>query len=245
MFRNARTIFLRARAPIALYAAGLAAYGYGAAAMRTLFAKEEPNYSNILLDVIVSIGNSAVIAALMAIGFSRVARLVEGRMWRIETDAEALRRFFGMFFLLVLCGALVLRLTDLVTQAIGEDSATVAMFLLYLFATSLIVPLGTLVLFHGVANRESIREGTQILEHQFPSVMVVILLNVMLLFVEQIVGQSILLSIQQTFGEDFVLWTAPLLAILSALRVFYIFSCAWAICVYHRDEYEADNDFDI
>jgi len=237
MYANAVTIFQHTWKPLLVYGGTLAAFEFARLAAaetlenRTTF--EQGTVGGVLFLAGTTVAWAALVAVLMSVCFSRIARRIEGAMWRVQDNREALARFFGMWFFLILAGAVITQLGNALLIAADDETAAIPITLLQMFATSLIVPLGTLVIFHGSVGGEEIREGASILEHQFASLMVIILGNMMLMFAGSIAFAAL------------PRWAVPLTAFFSAARVMFVFSCAWAVCVYHRDEYEADNDFDM
>lgn len=237
MYANALTIFKHTWRPLLVYGGALTAFDLARVTASEAVAERETfapgTVGAVLFESGWTLAWAALVAALMSLCFSRIARRIEGAMWRIQTYRDAFSRFFGLWFLLVLIGAVLTQLGNAVVTAANDESVTLAMWLLVMFATSLIVPLGTLVLFHGSVGKEEIKEGATVLEHQFPSLMVIILGNMMLMF-----AGSVLFAGSAP-------WAIPLINLFAAARVMFVFSCAWAVCVYHRDEYETDNDFDM
>ena len=237
MWANAVIVFREARGVALFYGAVLAVFAYASMAVNTYVVQplelEPEQFLTALIEVAFMLTQIGIQAALMSVCFSRIARRMEGGIWRVKGDFDAVQRFFGLWFLLILGATAFGRLGMWAALAGGDEASQAVVTLAEVFAKSFIVPVGALIIFHGAAGTEEVREGYETLSHHLLTVLVIALVNFGIM----------LLALLAVGGVPKAL--IPLLSFVGAARVMYIFSCAWALSTYHRDEYEPDNDFDM
>jgi hypothetical protein len=239
MLLNALVILRNARSSVLLYGAVLTAYLYlvlGAANALNLADLLKPgNAYGAAIQVGLALADSALIAVLMCVCFSRIARTVEGALWRVQRPADAIRRYFALWFILMLVRTLAVRIVELATGPLTSPEDGLPTLFTELSLTCWIVPIGAFIMFHGRGERltrEDIREGFHAMGIHFGTVIVMVFINFLLLLGTEIAREAVTIEIR------------PLFAFTDALRVMYIFACAWVMGIYHRDHYEPDNDLD-
>lgn len=172
-------------------------------------------------------------AIVQCIAFARIARDIDRPLWKVDSGAESLRRFFKLWFILMLVSVTMIEVTERAAELKIAPLASLlssCWLLIYLF----MIPFGACVMFYGKVGREELRLAADTLVHQFPRTLIVLFIAFAVLIVIEVV---------QVFA-NLPVWAKPAIGILDGYGDCLIFSTAWLLCMYNRDEDMGDSDID-
>ena len=173
-------------------------------------------------------------AMAQCIAFSRIARDLDKPLWKVESDGEAARRFFSLWFVLGLINVTIYRTSVVGAASQGDSSFPAFLGVLWFMFAVLMVPVGAAIMFCGKTGLAEVGQGLSTLMHQLPRTFVVVL--------GAYAAASLIMAIQQ--DANLPDWARPGIAVLDGYADCVIFSGTWLICMAHRDEDFEDSDFD-
>jgi hypothetical protein len=173
-------------------------------------------------------------ALALSVVFARMGREIDQPFWKVDSDWEALRRFFNLWFILVLLNILLANQANQLAADGGTQSEGVALYLFSLLLNSLLIQIGGAIMFYGHVQKEEIGQAFTTLLHQFPRVLLAALVS----FFFTILVLSIMSD------EILPKWATPTLQIIDGYGTCLVFAFTWLICMRHRDEESEDEDFD-
>lgn len=179
------------------------------------------------------VGVTAAYALAQCIAFSRIGRDIDRPLWKVAGDTEAIRKFYNLWFILMLVNVLVFQICDQVAATASNDSTSLMLLLLWLTTVSVLIPLGAAVMFQGRAGREEIGRAFETLTRQLPRTLLIVLLAYVI--------TSVVLAIQSLVLP---MWCLPIEWLIDSYGDCLIFSCTWVLCMYNRDEESEDTDLD-
>lgn len=171
-------------------------------------------------------------ALLLCVVFARIGREIDRPFWKVESDREAIRRFFSLWFILllisILCGDLI---GQLITDS-PKDGQILS--LVWLFGNSFLIQVGGAIMFYGHCRKEEIAQAMSTLLHQLPLTLLAALVSFFF--------NSLVIEIMRAgILPDLV---TPVLDIIEGYGFCVVFAFTWLICMRHRDEESEDEDFD-
>lgn len=179
------------------------------------------------------VGVTAAYALAQCVAFSRIGTDIDRPLWKISGDAEAIRKFYNLWFILMLVNVLVFQFCDQVAASISNDSTTLMLLLLWLMTVSLLIPFGTAVMFQGRAGSEELGRAFDTLTRQFSRTLIILLMAYGI--------TSLVLAFQSV---NLPIWCLPIVWLIDSYGDCLIFSCTWVLCMYNRDDETEDSDFD-
>ncbi len=175
----------------------------------------------------------ACVALGQALAFSRIGREMDQPLWKIEGDAEALKRFFPLWFILNLVSILPIRMAFAIPDA--QNSPFAVFLLLMTFALLMFcVPVGACVMFQGHFRWRHVGESLRPLGKQIPLTATVLLFNFTQIFFMQV--------LVEVFAS--AKWIYPFLDIASCYCDCLVFAAIWIICIIDRNTPD-EPDFDL
>jgi hypothetical protein len=174
---------------------------------------------------------AALHALAASVAFSRLGRELDKPLWKVPTDGEAVRRFFMLWFTMLLALTAADRVAFMVARTTGEETFYLVALMLLLVGNAFMFVAGACVMFHGRHEWSELGEALGPVG-RFPAHT---MLFVLLGFAAYMV---LVLAIQ---GLPRGLQLLPML--VSTLVDCIIFAGAWQVCRIHRDAPPA-NDFD-
>lgn len=179
-------------------------------------------------DVLIAAGY----AFAMCIVFGRIGREIDRPFWKIDSDWEVLRRFFNLWFILVLISILVIGLVGQFLEASTEEGQI--LFFIWLFGNSFLIQFGGAIMFYGHCRKEEIAQAMSTLMHQLPLTLLAALVSFFFnILVINILAEQILPK-----------WGTPAVDIIDGYGTCVVFAFTWLICMRHRDDESEDEDFD-
>lgn len=175
---------------------------------------------------------AASYALAQCIAFARIGRELDKPLWKVETSFESLKRFFNLWFILMLVLMLLVRLAGRAGDAGNETMAYLLSFT-WFTAALFAVPFGSAIMFYGRAGKDEIAKALDTFSHQFPRML-------LLLFVVLIILSAVMAL--QDLGLPKGL--QPIISLVDGFGDCFIFACTWIVCMHHRDDDDADSDFD-
>lgn len=219
---------------LAIYAGSLVAFSLIMMLLRDFVVYPVEDAEPIPLYDLSSLIVTAVLYALVqSVAFARLGREMDRPFWKIETDGEAIRRFFMLWFVLDLANFAAIHLINFLVESQGVLSSAVSLFYLWMVAAACIVPIGAAVMFHGRAGPQEVGAGLSALVGEFPRTLLIVVMALMILVLA--------LGLQEVIPD----WAMPMLVVVDAYADFFIFASTWLLCMTHRDREEDDDpDFD-
>jgi len=184
-----------------------------------------------LCEVAIDLGFVLLVALGQSIAFSMMGREIDRPMWRISGPVEALRRYFGLWFVFALAGLASARLASLLAGRQPDGPFAGLVFLLYLVISLATVPIGAGLMFQGRISINNWREGVAPLFRQFLRTLVLVGMNLF----------SFALFIAIYTPERSVLMTMVLGAVVFIIGAYFdcvVFAGIWLICMIDRDTTE-------
>lgn len=217
---------------LAIYAGSLVAFSVIMMLLRDFVVYPVDDAEPIPLYDLSSLVVTAVIYALIqSVAFGRLGREMDRPFWKIETDGEAIRRFFTLWFILDLANFAAIHLISTLVERQGALSSAVSLVYLWMVAAACIVPVGAAIMFHGRAGPQELGAALGTLVGEFPRALLIVIMALMILV--------LVLGLQESIPD----WAMPMLVIVDAYADFFIFASTWLLCMNHRDR-EEDNDTD-
>ena len=180
---------------------------------------------------------AAGLAVAAVLGFSRLGRELDRPLWKVAGDAEALKRFFLPWFVLILAivttARLLQRFAEGAPQSAWIPPLMFVFFVLFLFS----VPVAACVMFFGHFDWREMPVSLAPLAHQFPLALAVLFVN----FVAFIFMLSLPELVQIWPPLEDAPWFECLIDVPFALVDCYVFAAAWLICMLDRREMEKQN----
>ena len=134
-------------------------------------------------DTAATLGFTFLDALATAIGasvaFSRIARNIDKPIWRIDTDKEALQRFFPLWFVLSLILSTISLFTAFMAENVEDPGLQFALLLFYVFSASAMIPIGACFMFYGSIPRDNLEEALRPLLNQIAGVGFFILFGIL------------------------------------------------------------------
>lgn len=172
-----------------------------------------------------------IYALVQAVAFARIGAEIDRPLWKIESDGEALRRFFALWLILNLIVFLLQRLSTQAATVYESPALAGPLFMVALLALILAVPAGAAIMFFGRPGKEETSQAFRTLFNQFPRTLGVLLLNFLIIVV--------VVSLSQP--DTAPVWARPIFGVVGAYGDCYIFAATWIVCMYDREESEEDN----
>lgn len=166
-----------------------------------------------------------------SIAFARIGAEMDKPLWKVTTDSEALKRFFSLWLLLNLICFAIVRFHVQVATVSDDPNLAGPLFVLYLMALVVVVPIGACVMFQGRFGGHEVGRSFQILLNQLPRTVALLFFNFLIIV--------FILSAAQT--KEFPKWAFPLLDVISVYADCIVFAGAWLICMHDRQEREDED----
>lgn len=183
-----------------------------------------PIISNVLI--------AAGYALLLSVVFARMGREIDRPFWKVESDREAIRRFFQLWFILILISILF---GDIVGQLIVHSPDDGQIFsILWLCGNSFLILIGGAIMFQSHCRKDEIAQAMGTLLHQLPLTLLAALVS---FFFNSLVIEIMRAGILPDLAT-------PILDIIDGYGTCLVFAFIWLICMRHRDEESEDEDFD-
>jgi len=179
-------------------------------------------------DILVAAGY----AILISIVFARMGREIDRPFWKIETDREAVRRFFKLWFILFLLNILAMDLVGKMIVASPDEGQLLAV--MWLVGYSFLVLIGGSIMFYGHCRKEEIAQAMSTLLNQLP---LTLLAAIVSFFFNSLVLEILRTGILPDLAT-------PALDIIEGYGFCLVFAFTWLICMRNRDEESEDEDFD-
>ncbi len=173
-------------------------------------------------------------ALAQAICFARIGRDMDRPLWKIESDGEAVKRFFGMWLLLDLLNLTMVTLATTLYKSTDYQDTAVAIAQFHPMLAACIVPIGAAIMFYGHAGRVEIGKSLNTFFAQFPRSLAIWAMG----FFAFIILSSLLIEGQ--LGRAFY----PLIAAVDSYFDCFIFACVWLTCLKQRTDEEEHSDFE-
>ncbi len=164
-------------------------------------------------------------SALQAIVFSRLGQYIDRPYWKVESDKDALRRFFMPWLILNLIVLVTIRLEESILMADAAQDASSALSFLFLVEIPLMTPIAACIMFLGRFRWSTLHIALAPFVYHLPRMLLLTLCYFFM--VSYLLATASLLK-----DKRFV----PLIDALLAICQAYAFICAWLICMMHRDE---------
>lgn len=190
--------------------------------------------ASLLLDIFQAIA----IAALQALTFARIGAEIDRPLWKYAGPADALRRFFVLWFIVALIFFAISQLQFSMYQQ-GLQHAVDALELPRLFWICASVPAAVCIMYGGELKWDEIPDRLSPLFHLFPKALIAFMLG----------------FLQYFLYEFALLWLADAMRAFVFLRLVVqvpivlleclTFAVMWLVCMEYRDTAtERDDDFD-
>lgn len=165
-----------------------------------------------------------------ALAFPILGREIDKPLWKFEFNFTNVLHFFSLWFTLYLM-IITARLLILLSNIPVESKESLIIYLL--LGHTLLIPLGSTIMFYGHMSRETLGVAIQTLFSQFPYYLATFIATFFLYtyFI-------------QILSASFPPTALPLLEIVSAYAECVIFAFCWELCKKHREEEENSDDFD-
>ncbi|MCL4216300.1 MAG: hypothetical protein KJ052_04750 [Candidatus Hydrogenedentes bacterium] len=205
-------------------------------AIMTAAAPEAPGQGNPLraspLMLAIEIGASVLNAWIATVAFARIGRYLDRPLWKVQTDWEALRRFFLPWLVMILGTITLMNLLGRLIDASESSAPPVMLLFLMVMLEVLIVPLGACIMFHGKFEWGTLNEALAPLAKQGERTLPLILLSFFLTFMFFVLSSAIPRV------------TLPIVSALAALWDCFMFVGIWFVCMTDRETRdEVDLDF--
>jgi len=182
------------------------------------------------MDLFVALGHTA--ASVMA--FSRMGRELDRPLWKVADDREAFKRFFTLWFLILLSFLTVIRLFERVAET-APDSGWISLLKFLYFSMFLFsIPVGACIMFSGHLLWSELPQDLAPLVYQLPKTVAVVFVN-FLMFVGHLALIDFLVDRPELRSA---LWFLALIDVPFALVDCFVFAGIWLICMVHRKEME-------
>lgn len=214
-----------------------------------LFAQYPPpepgvslSQSQRILQLAYQVASAGIVAAAQAIFFSRLGRDIDKPLWKVDSDREALRRFFTMWFIINLGYAATITVFG---SLVSTPATASAVLLLLYMAASFFVPFAAAIMFTGYCRAQTIPDGFSILVRQLPKTFLLVLANfVAITIVNEMYGSARSATLALPGGGTLpAFWLMPPIQALSAYVDCVVFTATWLICMEDRAT-ERDDDFE-
>lgn len=183
-------------------------------------------------DFSADIVTAVVFALAQAIVFSKMGAEIDRPLWKISGVSESIRKFFSLWFILMLVNIALARFTERADES-GYPAVAYVLSSCWLVWLVIVVPLGSAIMFYGRPGLKEIRMAQETFARQFPRTLVVFLMALV-----------IIVLFQALLSYDFPKWTRPFLGMIDGYGDCLLFSCTWILCMLHRDDDGDDIDFD-
>ncbi|MDX9974666.1 MAG: hypothetical protein RBU21_16900 [FCB group bacterium] len=185
----------------------------------------------------ISLVQAPLSAIVTAIAFARIGKDMDRPLWRSAGDRDALRRFFQLWFVLILVSLALGHATSVAHSR--ESSLVVPLLLLYLLFSILTVPIGACMMFPGAPQWREIGRNLAPLGYQFPRTLLLCFLT----FLQVVLVQKVFeVRVDPEAGYRWLLLT-PVVTVIGAYIDCLVFAGAWLMCIDHRNT-DRDTDFD-
>jgi len=186
------------------------------------------------------LATAAAYAAASSIGFARLGKEIDRPLWKISGDWDALRRFFVLWFFLILTLIATSRLLEWTAGPSPESPPSAFPLLLYFVFAAALVPFGACVMFYGTLDWTKLGEILAPLKRQFAAAFGAFLFAGFQSF------YVFLLSGLAELGKeaDAFRWYLIPIEVIDAACTFIVFAWTWLICIADRNQGgERDVDF--
>jgi hypothetical protein len=173
-----------------------------------------------------------VASAAQSIAFSRMGKEIDKPLWKIGGDLEALKRYFGLWFVLNFMAISFNEAANYFLLADRQDIGGM-FFLLFCLVNTVYIPIGACIMFHGRFDRG------QLAEHLKPLFRQVAMAFAIFMFSAGIVILFIVL-VAQTQAQP---WMLPIINVVIAYFDCVVFAATWLLCMHdrmHPEEVELD-----
>jgi len=168
-------------------------------------------------------------ALAQSIAFARLGKDIDRPLWKVSGDLEAVRRFFGLWFVLCLTVRVIFLLAIRAGANADGERLAAAFLYLYFMSAALYIPVGSCLMFHGGFQGPKPRESLAPLVRQLSMALGLVLfgyLQVSIMFA---------LSYAAETGPVNPLWVLIPAEVLDAACNLFAFSWAWLICIVDRN----------
>lgn len=192
-----------------------------------------------LIDLAVNIIGTAISAALQAIFFGYLGKVIDRPLYKLDGAGEAIRRFFVMWLLLNMVMLAISEFTN--RLMIDEHPAAMGVLTILVVWYVVYLPVGASIMFHGSAKREELSEALAPISRMFPQVILVLLLRMAEVLLLLTFGAAAIPTEEVSF-----MWVPGALALTTMLVLLECvsFAAMWEICRVHRDTDDEDDEFD-
>lgn len=168
------------------------------------------------------------IGLAQAVVFSRLGKAIDRPLWKIEGDAEAVKRYFVMWVALNAAATGLDRAALWSHAVLGDDKLTATLALFHAVVIVVHIPIGAAIMFLGPFEWRKLPECLRPLWRQFPQTLVVVLFN-------GVWFALFILLLAQTESQQ---WLRPALQVVFAYVDCVVFAATWFICMLDRQEPE-------
>ena len=181
----------------------------------------------------------AVWAFAKALAFSRMGRELDKPLWKVKGDWEAVRRFFGLWFLLdLVCLSSVYCTGRLMAMEQGGGAA--ALYFVYFLLSVVSLPIGACIMFAGRADLRRMGEILAPLARELPRTLVVLLFSAAQFLLIDGLGNE---AYDRGAAPVFLVTTFAVLNVIGGYCECVVFAGTWLLCKADRDTVRED-DFD-
>ncbi|MBI2426012.1 MAG: hypothetical protein HYV27_24520 [Candidatus Hydrogenedentes bacterium] len=183
-------------------------------------------------------------AVLQSIYFAAIGREVDKPLWKCPAAGEAVRRFFLIWFLLILILLTTEQFMSIAAER-GDEQAFAALLPIYIFLSAIYFPIAACIMFWGRLNWQELGEALLPMLREMSNVILVMFImfvNIMLQITVPAAFAPLLDSETPLAPQNLLL--PALLSIPSGLLDCLSFVIMFRICMIHRTtDYDSD-DFD-
>lgn len=188
----------------------------------------------LLLDLVLA----AAIAALQSTVFAMLGAQLDRPLWKYNGHADALKRFFTIWFVVNLIYLAIRRLQGYMS-AQGLDHGVIALEIPRLFWICCAVPVAVCIMYGGKPVMNEIPDRLSPLFRFFPRILVPFGLG----FLQYMLLELWVLNVPRAFRE--IPATSALINVPLVLLECLVFAVMWHLCMEHRDTaIDQDDDFD-
>jgi hypothetical protein len=185
----------------------------------------------------IQLAGAAVASLGCSVAFSMMGRDIDHPMWRISGSGEAIRRYFGLWFLLVLVDVVLVQALQLAHDLWPMGGAAGIVSLMRMAINAAIIPVGASIMFLGRPHFGNLGEAIAPLFRQFPKSLVLMALGVFILSLFHVV-LGVLLLTEPAPSIPMIMAAGAVLSVIGAYFDCVVFAGAWIICMIDRDTTE-------
>lgn len=185
---------------------------------------------------------AAIIAAVQAVLFARLGKAIDRPLWKCTGDAEALRRFFTLWFVINLIGV-TMEQCAINAQNSGDEALQGLVALLYIPAYLLLPLLAACIMYFGKLDWANLLEALAPFGRQL-RLAAGALLVMLFCLVANDAGAIALRNILGDDGLDRAVVLPALVIALPAALECLAFTVMWRVCMADRDSHYYEDPYD-